>query len=89
MRRVHVFVVDLVKAGKSFKEIKKLVGSVYGDKGLKMRAIYTILKKVKAGKNAPDLRGWNTKKTARTGDLITAVATTIEENRQVNIRELA
>ena len=46
---------------------------VHGDKGLKMRAIYTILKKVKTGKDPADLRGRNTKKNVRTGDLITAV----------------
>ena len=54
-----------------------------------MRAIYTILKKVKAGENAADLRDRNTKKTVRTGNLIPAVATAIEENRLANIRELA
>ena len=70
-------------------EIKELVETVYGDKGLKMRAIYTILKKVKAGEDAADLRGWNTKKTVRTGDLIAAVAAAIEDNRRANIRDLA
>ena len=54
-----------------------------------MRAIYTILKKVKAGEDAADLRGWNTKKTVRTGDLIAAVAAAIEDNRRANIRDLA
>ena len=68
MIRVHDFVVDLAKGGKNFKEIKKLVDTVKRDKGLKMRAIYTILKKVKAGKNAADLRDRNTKKTVRTGN---------------------
>ena len=89
MTRVHDFVVDLAKGGKNFKEIKELVETVYGDKGLKMRAIYTILKKVKAGEDAADLRGWNTKKTVRTGDLIAAVAAAIEDNRRANIRDLA
>jgi len=81
--------VDLAKAGKSFKEIKELVETVYGDKGLKMRAIYTILKKVKAGENVDDQRGRKSKKTVRTGDLIAAVAASIEENRRTNIRDLA
>ena len=54
-----------------------------------MRAIYTILKKVKAGEDAADLRGWNTKKTVRPGDLIAAVAAAIEDNRRANIRDLA
>ena len=35
MTRVHDFVVDLAKGGKSFQDIKKLVIDVYGDKALK------------------------------------------------------
>ena len=62
MTRVHDFVVDLAKAGKKLKEMKKMVEIVYGDMGLKMRAIYTILKKVKTEKGPADLRGQNTKK---------------------------
>lgn len=53
----------IAKAGKNFVEIKKLVETVYGDKGLTMRAIYTILKKVKAEKIADDQRWQKTKKT--------------------------
>jgi hypothetical protein len=55
--------VDLAKAGKMFKDIKELMDTVYWDKGLKMRAIYTILKKVKSEENANDQRGKKTKKT--------------------------
>ena len=62
MTRVHDFVVDLAKAGKKLMEMKKMVEIVYGDMGLKMRAIYTILKKVKTEKGPADLRGQNTKK---------------------------
>ena len=62
MTREHDFVVDLAKAGKKFKEMKKMVEIVYGDMGLKIRAIYTILKKVKTEKGSADLRGQNTKK---------------------------
>ena len=62
MTRVHDFVVDLAKAGKKFKEMKEMVEIVNGDKRLKMRAIYTILKKVKTEKEPADLRGQNTKK---------------------------
>ena len=57
------FFVHIAKAGKNFVEIKKLVETVYGDKGLTMRAIYTILKKVKAEKIADDQRWQKTKKT--------------------------
>ena len=62
MTRVHDFVVDLAKAGKKLKEMKEMVEIVNGDKALKMRAIYTILKKVKTEKEPADLRGQNTKK---------------------------
>ena len=89
MTRVHDFVVDLAKAGKKFKEMKKMVEIVYGDMGLKMRAIYTILKKVKTEKGPADLRGQNTKKTMRIRDRIASVATTIEDNHGANIRDLA
>ncbi len=62
MTRAHDFVVDLAKAGKSFREIQDMVSIVYGDKSLKKTAIYDIMKKVKEGKNAEDLRGINTPK---------------------------
>ena len=62
MTRPHDFAADLAKAGKGFKEIKELVDSVYGIKGLKKTAIYDIIKKVKAGKNPDDQRRFNPKK---------------------------
>jgi hypothetical protein len=54
MTRVHYFVVDLAKGGKSFGDIKKLVDDVYGDMALKKNQIYEILKRVKMGKNTDD-----------------------------------
>ena len=51
MKRVHYFIVDLAKGGKSFGDIKKLVDDVYGDMTLKKTQIYEILKRVKMGKN--------------------------------------
>ncbi len=56
MTREHDFVVDLAKGSKSFGDIKKLVGDVYGDKALKNTQIYEILKWVKMGKNTDDRR---------------------------------
>ena len=50
MTRVHDFVVDLAKGGKSFGEIKKLVDDVYGDKALKKTQIYEILKQLRWAK---------------------------------------
>ncbi len=55
MTRAHDFVVDLAKAGKSFREIQDMVSTVYSDKSLKKTAIYDIMKKVKEGKNTEDL----------------------------------
>ena len=66
-----------------FKDIKELMDTVFWDKGLKMRAIYTILKKVKSEKNANDQRS------KKTGNPNAAVATSIEENHRANIRDLA
>ncbi len=54
MTRVHNFVVDLSKSGKSFGDIKKLVDDVYEDIALKENQIYEILKRVKMGKNTDD-----------------------------------
>ena len=54
MTRVHYFVVDLAKGGKSFGDIKKLVDDVYGDMARKKTQIYEILKRVKMGKNTVD-----------------------------------
>jgi hypothetical protein len=48
--QVNNFPVDLVKTGRSFNEIKAVVDSVNGDKGLRKIAIYAILKTVKEGK---------------------------------------
>ncbi len=44
MTRVHYFVVDLAKSGKSFGDMKKLVDDVYGDMALKKTQNYEILK---------------------------------------------
>ena len=54
MTRVHYFVVDLAKGGKSFRGIKKPVDDVNGDMALKQTQIYEILKRVKMGKNTDD-----------------------------------
>jgi histone-lysine N-methyltransferase SETMAR len=89
MTRVHDFVVDLAKGGKSFGEIKKLVDDVYGDKALKKTQIYEILKRVKMGKNTEDRRGFNKQKTKMTAGLIASVAAAVAEDRRVSIQDLA
>jgi hypothetical protein len=62
MTRVHDFIVDLAKGGKSFGDIKILVDDVYSDKAIKKTQIYEILKRVKMGKNTDDRRGFNKQK---------------------------
>ena len=86
MTRVHYFVVDLAKGGKSFGDIKKLVDDVYGDIDLKKNQIYEILKRVKMGKNTVDRRGFKKQKTA---DLIASVAAAVAEDRRVSIQDHA
>jgi hypothetical protein len=86
MTRVHYFVVDLAKGGKSFGDIKKLVDDVYGDMARKKTQIYEILKRVKMGKNTVDRRGFTKQKTA---DLIASVAAAIAEDCWVSIQDLA
>jgi hypothetical protein len=48
------FVGTLALAGKTFKEIQKIVKDAYGHKALKQTQIYNIIKKVKEGKPAAD-----------------------------------
>jgi hypothetical protein len=83
MTRVHDFVVDLAKGGKSFKEIKKLVDYVHGDQALKKMQIYEILKRVKMGKNTDDQRGVKMPKTAMTANLIASVSAASTEDCRV------
>jgi hypothetical protein len=46
------FVKTHTTAGKCFKDIQKIVKDVYGDKALKHKQIYNIVKKVKEGRLA-------------------------------------
>ena len=65
MTEVRRFVADLAMTGISFREIKELQEKRWGDLALKKTQIYAIIKKVKAGENAYDLRSLSSsKKTA-------------------------
>ena len=70
MPGVEDFVVDLARTGKSCKEIKQTVNSVYLDKSMTRKQIYNILKHVKYGKNTDDQRHFNAKKTKQTLSLV-------------------
>ncbi len=63
--------------------------SVYGDKTLKKTAIYTILKKVKAGETTADQRHLNLKKRTQVPDVIASVAVAVEEDWRVTIKNIA
>jgi histone-lysine N-methyltransferase SETMAR len=89
MTRVRDFVADLLRGGTSAKEAKKLADSSFGDKSLKMRAIFDILKLIKEGKSTEDRRKSNPKKTVRTAALIAAVAADVEADRRICVKSLA
>jgi transcriptional regulator GlxA family with amidase domain len=89
MSKARDFVAALARAGKSYREIKKMVDAEFGDQTLKQTAIYAIIKKVKDGKTTEDQRHLNAKKTKRTDDLINAVAADNENERRVSIKTLA
>jgi hypothetical protein len=54
-----------------------MVANVCGDKKMKRRQIYEILKKIKDGKNLDSERHFKPKKTVQTGQLNTSVANTV------------
>jgi hypothetical protein len=89
MTRVSNFIADLLKGGKSVKKVKKLAEIVYGEKALKDRAIYKILKQVKARKNTDDQRRFNGKKWSRKPALIGAGAADVEKNCRICVKTLA
>jgi hypothetical protein len=87
--RICDFFADLVRANKSYLEIKEMVKSVYREKALKKLAIYAITKKVKTEKTPDDQRHLNGKKVVRTPALITSVAVAGEEDCWLSIKALA
>ena len=88
MTAVRDFVAGLARAGKGFKEIQETVNAAYGDLALKRGAIYSILRKVKAGKNTKDQRHLNPKKKKRTAAIIASVAATVCEDGRDEFRIL-
>ncbi len=53
---------DLLKGSTSIKEVKRIANNTYGDKALKMRAIYKILNQIKTGKNFDNKRKFNSRR---------------------------
>jgi hypothetical protein len=62
---------------------------VYGNKALKRTQICDIMKKVKEGKPAVDLRGFKTKRRIRNSAFIADIAAEVESEIRVTIRKLA
>ncbi len=79
------FVDDLARACKGYLESRETVGTVYGDKVLKKRAIYAIIKKVKNGETT----NYQRQKNVPTLALIASVATSVEEDHRLSIKTLA
>ena len=70
-------------------ETKRLVNNIHGDKALKMRTIYKILKQIKAGKNTTNRRKFNLKKIVQTATLIAAVTANVEADCMICMNSLA
>ncbi len=49
------------------------MGNTYGNKMLRMRTIYRVLKQIKGGKNSADQRKFNLKKSIQTADVTAGV----------------
>ena len=88
MTRVHDLVVDLAKAGKSFKDIKETVEAAYPDSALKKTQIYHLIKTVKEGGDTIDMRG-KRGVSKRTQAVIDAVDTDVQDDRRVTVAYLA
>ena len=89
MTRVHDFVCDLSKAGKSIREIMEIVEAAYPGKGLSLSQVYRLIKAVKEGKETKDMRGKDETKTIRTPHFIESVKADVEANRRTSVHQLA
>ena len=89
MTRVHDFVCDLAKAGKTIKEIMETVGAAYPDQGLSVSQVYRLKKDVKDGKDTKDTRGKVKTKRVRTPQFIEAVKADVEADRRITTQQLA
>jgi hypothetical protein len=85
---VRQFVAALARAGKRQKEVKPLVDSAYPDKKMSISQINRIIKVAKEGKNTADQCVSNLKKTRRTGDVVAAVAASVDQDCQVTVKTL-
>ena len=88
MTRVHDLVVDLAKAGKSYKEIKETMEAAYPDSALKKTQVYQIMKTVREGGDTTDMRG-KRGVSKRTQAIIDAVEADVLDDRRVTVQYLA
>ena len=89
MTRVHDFVVDLARAGKTCKEIITIVSAAYPNECLSQSQIYNLIKQVKEGKNVEDKRGRACTRYVRDADFIEAVRADVEADRRITVAQLA
>mgnify|MGYP007086838267 CR=1 FL=1 len=87
IRRHHV--IGKAKAGCSVAEIMAEQAIAFGDKAMSRAQVYDIVKKVKNGENMEDNRGKAVNKFVRTEEMINDVKRFIEEDRRVDVAQLA
>jgi len=62
MMQIRNFVTDIVRSGKRYNKIEKMVDSVYGDKFITKSQIFNILKQIKDGKYTGNQRSFIVRK---------------------------
>ena len=87
IRRHHV--IGKAKASCSVAEIMAEQAKAFGDKAMSQAQVYDIVKKVKNGENKEDNRGKAINKFVRTEEMINDVKRFIEEDRCVDVAQLA
>ena len=87
IRRHHV--IGKAKAGCSVAEIMAEQAKAFGDKAMSQAQVYDIVKKVKNDENMEDNRKKAINKFVRTEEMINDVKRFIEEDRCVDVAQLA
>jgi hypothetical protein len=73
MMKVLSYIADLLRGGTSIKEAKRLPDSTSGDKLLKTREVYKILKQTRDSTNIDDRSKLNSKRSILTATLVATV----------------
>ena len=89
MSDVRNFVLELARAGMSANDIKAKADNVFKDKAYSVSQIYRLISKVKNGEEEGDLRGKNQKTFRRTPEFVARIATIVELDKHINVRDIA